>query len=109
MRKSDSVKIITREDLITEVTEDFGGQFDKKEIRAIFDQLEYHVVDHIKSVTDKQSVFIRLFLGLEITSRVIKEQKAVLNGKTYIRSNRIKPNAKFTRYFVRKTINGLEA
>lgn len=109
MRKSDAVKIVTREDLITEITGDFGGQFDKKEIRAILDQLEYHVVDHLKSVTDKQSVFIRLFLGLELTSRVVKEQKAVLNGKTYIRSNRIKPNARFTRYFTRRTLNDLEA
>ncbi|MCD8154792.1 MAG: hypothetical protein LUF78_08945 [Clostridiales bacterium] len=107
-RSAASIKTITRNDLISEIVDDFGGKYQKKQVREILGQYEYHVIEHLKSATPQKSVLIRLFFGLQLTSKWVKEQTCTLAGVPYTRENRIYPHARFTRNFVRNTINRLD-
>jgi CBS domain containing-hemolysin-like protein len=102
------IKVITHKDLIEEIVGDFGGEYSKKEVTDILNQLEYNIVNHLKSASEQQSILIKLFFGLQITSRILEKQEVDFNGRTFERCKRIHPKAKFTRYFRRCILNELD-
>lgn len=110
MRESgqNAVLKITQSDLIDELADDFIGVYDRETITNIIKGLEDNIVYHLKRATKEKSVLIKLFFGLQITSRIVDEQEVSLNGTHYTRSERYSVRSKVSRYFNRVIMNDLK-
>ena len=110
MRESgqNAVLKINQIDLIDELADDFIGIYDRETITNIIKGLEENIVYHLKRATKEKSVLIKLFFGLQITSRIVDEQEVSLNGTHYIRSERYSVRSKISRYFNRVIMNEMK-
>lgn len=107
MAKS-SVKRINQSDLIDELVDNFSGIYDRRTIQDIIYNLEDTIFNHLRSATDDQPVSIRPFKGLTLSSKMLSEKEITVNltGQSYVRSERLKPSASFSRYFRHSILNG---
>ena len=107
MAKS-SVKRINQSDLIDELADNFSGIYDRRTIQDIIYNLEDTIFNHLRSANDKQSISIRPFRGLTLSSKMLSEKEITVNltGQSYVRSERLKPSASFSRYFRHSILNG---
>lgn len=106
MAKS-SVKRINQSDLIDELADNFSGIYDRKTIQDIIYNLEDTILSHLRSATVDNSIIIKPFKGLSLSSKMLSEKEITMNltGQTYVRSERLKPNASFSRYFRNNILN----
>ena len=106
MAKS-SVKRINQSDLIDELADNFSGIYDRRTIQDIVCTLENTILNHLRSATVDKPVSIRPFKGLTLSSKMLSEKEITMNltGRTYVRSERLKPSASFSRYFRTNILN----
>lgn len=107
MPKQNAVLKITKRDLISELTDDFMGLYSEEMITNVISALEENLIGHLKEATTEKPVLIKLFQGLQLTSKVVPEHEGHLDRTHYIRAERLKAHARFTRYFNRETMNSL--
>lgn len=110
MRKTESDRIMTivKKDIVKDITVEFNGKYTEKEVEDILNSFWDVCTYYLYNATKKQSVLLKPFFGLQLSSKIIDERAKKLNGEEFIQSSRKKATAKLTRYYNRCKMNNFK-
>lgn len=105
MRKPNT-QVVTRRDLIRNVTADFAGRYTQQDITRILDSYEWYIKDHLLQVEPGRPVQIRLLNGLQLNAQYIPETVKNTVYQDHVRiPAHIQIKGKCTRYMNRALNN----
>lgn len=92
-------KRISKRELIKQICTKIHGTISEADLLNFMNALEDTIYENLKKATEKESIIIALFEGLNIESVYIpqKTKRNNLTGKVILTTSKIKPKATFTR------------
>ncbi len=103
-----SLVTIRQSDLIDEIAADYLGLYSKDCIKNILDSLESHITEHLAETDERHPQKIKLFYGLNLTSKVEPAKSKNCFGVNLDVDSHIVIKPQFTKCYARK-VNELAA
>ncbi len=97
-----SLVTIKQSDLVDEIVSDYSGIYSKDCVKNILDSLESHITEHLIETDENHPQKIKLFYGLNLTSKVEPAKSKNCFGIDLDVKSHIVARANFTKCFLRK-------
>ena len=97
-----SLVTIKQSDLVDEIVSDYSGIYSKHTVKNILDSLELHITEHLTETDENHPQKIKLFYGLNLTSKIEPAKSKNCFGVDLDVESHIVAKANFTKCFLRK-------